>query len=85
MIKNLLLLVLICFGFFYAILIAFYGGIYTGFVFILITIGFASTIYMLDKKFNYRIIVYVWIAITVIAALTLLLQWVFILASLLKV
>jgi hypothetical protein len=84
MIKNLLILILICFGFFYSILIAFYGGFYISFVIILITIGLASTIYMLDKKFNYRIIVYIWVSIVVVAAITLFLQWVFNIANLLK-
>jgi hypothetical protein len=83
-IKKLFLLVLIVFGIFYSVLISLYGGLYVGFVFILITIGFASTIYLLDKKFNYRIIFYIWIAIVVVAAITLFLQWVFNIANLLK-
>ncbi|MEM5778494.1 MAG: hypothetical protein QXD43_04215 [Candidatus Aenigmatarchaeota archaeon] len=84
MIKKILLIILIVFGLFYSFLISFYGGFYTGFIFVLITIGFASTIYLLDKKVSYRIVVYVWIAIIVIAAITLLLQWVFNIANLLK-
>jgi len=83
-IKKLFLLVLIIFGIFYSVLISLYGGFYVGFVFILLTIGFASTIYLLDKKFNYRIIFYIWIAIVVVAAITLFLQWVFNIANLLK-
>lgn len=85
MIKKLFLLILILFGIFYSFLISIYGGFYVGFVFILVTIGFASTIYLLDKKVNYRIIFYIWIAIVIIAAITLLLQWIFNIAKLLKV
>jgi len=85
MIKKLFLLILIGFGLFYSVLISFYGGFYVGFIFILITIGFTSTIYLLDKKINYKLIFYIWIAIIVVAAITLLLQWVFNLATLLKV
>jgi hypothetical protein len=84
MIKKIFLSILLVFGVFYSTFIYFYGGFYVGFVFILITIGFASTIYMLDKKFSYRIIFYVWIAIIVIAAVTLFLEWVFNLANLLR-
>lgn len=84
MIKKILLSILVVFGILYSAFISFYGGYYTGFVFILITVGFASTIYTLDKKVDYRIIFYVWIAIIVIATVTLLLQWIFNLGKLLS-
>jgi len=67
-------LILIAFGLLYSILITFYGGYFIGFVLALITIGFAITIYLLDKKFDYRIIFYIWIAIIAIASLTLFLE-----------
>ena len=67
-------LILIGFGLLYSALIAFYGGYFVGFVIILLTVGFASTIYLIDKKTNYRIIFYVWIAIIVIASITLFLE-----------
>jgi len=76
-IKKLLLLSLILFGFFYSYLLSFYAGGFVSLIFVLITIGFASTIYLLDKKINYRIIFYIWIAIIVVAILSLLLNWTF--------
>lgn len=83
MIKK-IILVLTAFGFLYSIFISIYGGFYIGIVLALITIGFASTTYMLDKKINYKIIFYIWIAIIVVAVVTLFLNWIFNLAILLK-
>jgi asparagine N-glycosylation enzyme membrane subunit Stt3 len=67
-------LILIIFGLLYSIIIALYGGYFVGFVLALITVGFATTIYLIDKKFDYRIIFYIWIAIIAIASLTLFLE-----------
>ena len=64
--KRLSILLLFLFGILYSIYLSFEGGVFIGFVFILITIGITATIYILDKKIDYKIIVYVWIAIVTI-------------------
>lgn len=79
-----MLLGLIAFGFFYSLFISFYSGFYIGFVLMLITIGFASTIYCVDKRIDRKIIFYVWVAIITASALTLLLDFVFSMANLLS-
>jgi asparagine N-glycosylation enzyme membrane subunit Stt3 len=81
---KLALSLLILFGFAYSVFISFYGGFYLGFVFILITIGFASTIYCIDKRINRRIIFYVWVAIMTTIVLTLIVELTFSMISMLK-
>ncbi len=71
MLKDVLICILLFVGIIYSILLSFLVGLYISFILILITIGFASTIYLLDKKFDYKIIFYVWIAIIVTAISTL--------------
>ncbi len=68
--RKLSILLLFLFGILYSIYLSFEGGLFIGFIFILITIGITTTIYILDKKINYKIIVYIWIAIVTIAVLT---------------
>ena len=69
--KGLLsILFLFLFGIAYSIYLSFQGSFFIGFIFILMTIGITSTFYMLDKKIDYRIIVYIWIAIVMISVLT---------------
>ena len=68
--KNLSVLILFVIGILYSIYLLIQGGLFIGFVFILITIGISSTIYILDKKTDYRIIIYIWIAIVMIAVIT---------------
>ena len=66
---------MLIFGIIYSTYLSFYTSIYTGFVLILITVGFAGTIYMIAKKVSYKIIFYVWMAIIVFSVLFLILQW----------
>jgi hypothetical protein len=73
MLKWILISVLLLFGISYSIILALYTDLFVGFVFVLITIGFAATIYLLDKKFSHRIIFYVWVAIITTAVLILIL------------
>jgi len=84
MTKNLSIVVLLIFGILYSIYLSFYLGSHTGFIFILITIGLAGTIYLVDKKVDYKIILYVWIAIIVVAAIVLLIELIFQFALLLR-
>ena len=84
-IERLFILILVVFGLLYSFYLSFYLGAYTGFVFVLITIGFASTLYILDKKISYKIIFYIWIAIIVFAVLILFLELVFKTAVLFKI
>lgn len=73
---KLLILILAFFGITYSVyLAAFLEDFYVGMVFSLITIGLSSTIYILDKKINYRIIFYIWLAIILVAVVLLLFQW----------
>ncbi|MFH0928793.1 MAG: hypothetical protein V1818_00355 [Candidatus Aenigmatarchaeota archaeon] len=77
-IEKILILFLVVFGLLYSSYLAvFTEDYYIGFVFILITLGFSSTIYVLDKNINYRIIFYIWLAIVLVSSVVLLLQWVF--------
>jgi hypothetical protein len=75
--NNILILLLLLFGFLYSSYLFFYLGYYTSVVIALLTIGFASTIYVLDKSINRRIIFYVWIAIILVSIFILFLHWVF--------
>lgn len=68
--KRLSVLLFLFFGILYSIYLSFEGGIFIGFILILITIGITATIYILDKKIDYKIIIYVWIAIVTIAVVT---------------
>jgi hypothetical protein len=68
--KKLSILLLFLFGTLYSIYLSIEGGIFIGFILFLITIGFTSTIYILDKKIDYKIIIYIWIAIVTIAVVT---------------
>ena len=77
LIEKFFILILIIFGLMFSFYLFLYSGAYTAFVFILITIGLSSTLYILDKKINYKIIFYIWIAIIVIAILTLVLELAF--------
>lgn len=61
------ILLLFLFGIIYSVYLSFEGGIFISVIFILITIGITATIYMLDKKIDYKIIIYIWIAIVTIA------------------
>jgi hypothetical protein len=70
MMKRLSILLLFFFGILYSIYLSLEGSFFIGFIFILITIGITSTIYMLDKRIDYRIIIYIWIAIVTIAVVT---------------
>jgi hypothetical protein len=83
--KSLFILILVVFGLLYSFYISLYAGVYTGLVFVLITIGFASTFYILDKNISYRIIFYIWIVIIVIATLVLILEWAFKITLLFKI
>jgi hypothetical protein len=60
------ILLLMLFGLLYSAYLAYEGGIFMGFVISLITLGLASTIYILDRRVNSRIIVYIWVAIVVV-------------------
>jgi hypothetical protein len=85
-IEKLFVLILVGFGLFYSIYLSvFLGDYFVGFIFILITAGLSSTIYILDKKINYRIIFYIWLAIVVVALLLLLLKWSFEAFSMFKI
>ena len=73
---GILILLLVIFGVIYSFYLTFYvGDFYIGFVFILITIGLSSTIYVLGRSVSYKIILYIWIAIIVLASTVLLFQW----------
>jgi hypothetical protein len=63
---NKVSLLLLLFGFVYSAYLAFEGGIFLSEVIALTTIGLATTIYVLSKKGNNKIIIYVWIAIVVL-------------------
>ena len=82
---KLALFVLIIFGFVYSIFISLFVGLYIGVVLILITIGFAATIYCIDKRIDRKIIFYVWIAIISFSVLILLVGFVFNMISMLKI
>ena len=84
MIKRLGILIFLIFGVLYSVYLSLYIGFFPSFVFILITTGIGSTIYILDKKINYRIIVYIWIALITVAVVALLIEWVFKISILLK-
>jgi hypothetical protein len=71
-----LILLLAVFGIIYSLYLSVYiGDLYVGFIMVLITLGISSTIYILGKRVNYRIIFYIWIAIIVIAVVVLMFQW----------
>lgn len=70
MIKRLNTLLLFLFSISYSVYLSFQGSFFIGFIFILISIGISSTIYLLDRKIDYRIIIYIWIAIVTIAVST---------------
>lgn len=73
---GILILLLVVFGFIYSFYLTFFvGDFYIGFVFVLITIGLSSTIYVLGRSISYKIILYIWIAIIVLASTVLLFQW----------
>lgn len=79
------LFVLITFGLVYSVLISLYVSPYVGVVLILITIGFAATIYCIDKRIDRRIIFYVWIAIISFSVLILVVEMVFNMINMLKI
>jgi hypothetical protein len=64
--KSLSLIALLAFGLLYSAYLAFEGSVFIGLVFSLISIGLTSTIYILDRRLNSRIIVYIWLAIIVV-------------------
>jgi hypothetical protein len=68
--KSLSILFLLLFGILYSIYLAFEGGIFLGLITSLITIGLSATIYVLYKKFDYKIIVYIWIGIVTLAVVS---------------
>ena len=73
---GILILLLVVFGVIYSFYLTFFvGDFYIGFVFVLITIGLSSTIYVLGRSISYKIILYIWIAIIVLASTVLLFQW----------
>ena len=84
-INNLLIIFLLVFGLLYSSYLYFYLGYYTSVVIVLVTVGFAFTIYILDKSINRRIIFYIWIAIVMISMLIFLMDWVFSMTKFLKV
>jgi hypothetical protein len=82
--KNLSILLLFLIGILYSLYLSTQGGLFIGLVFVMITIGISFTIYMLDKKTDYRIIVYVWIAIVTIVVVTFISIGVFRMAELFR-
>jgi hypothetical protein len=64
--KSLSIFLLLIFGLCYSAYLAFAGSVFLGFVFSLISVGLTSTIYILDRRLNSRIIVYIWLAIIVV-------------------
>lgn len=82
--RGLALSFLFVFGILYSIYLSLYSGFFVGFIFILMTIGFTTTIYMLDKKIDYRIIIYIWVGIVMIAIVGFMIIGIFKLANLFK-
>ncbi|MBN2202564.1 MAG: hypothetical protein JW700_00025 [Candidatus Aenigmarchaeota archaeon] len=73
--EKILIVCLLVFGLLYSAYVTIYtNDFYVGLVLALVTLGFSATIYILDKKINYRIIIYIWIAIVLIAIIALLLR-----------
>ncbi|OGI11963.1 hypothetical protein A3K64_00630 [Candidatus Micrarchaeota archaeon RBG_16_36_9] len=68
--KNIGILLLLIAGISYSAYLSLEGGLFIGFVFTLITIGIASTLYMLEKSIDYRIIIYIWIAIVALVVVS---------------
>jgi len=54
----------------FSVFLAAAGGFFIGFVFMLITTGMTATIYILDKKMDYRLIIYIWVAIVTIVVMS---------------
>ena len=67
--KNLSILLLLLFGILYSLYLAFEGGIFLGLITALMTIGLSTTIYILYKRINYKLIVYIWVGIVTIAVI----------------
>lgn len=84
MIKNISILLLFLAGTIYSLYLSLQGGIFIGFIFVLITIGLSSTFYILNKKIDYRIIIYIWIAIVMIAVVTFISIGIFRMAEIFK-
>lgn len=53
-------------GLVYSSYLALEAGIFMGLVFTLMTIGLTATLYILDRKMSYRIIVLIWLAIVIV-------------------
>jgi hypothetical protein len=64
--KKISLLALLLFGLAYSLYLSTQGGFFMGLVISLISIGLTTTFYILDRRGNNKIIVYVWLAIVII-------------------
>ena len=76
--KEKIILLMLIFGLAYSFYVtAYVGDLFIGFVLVLLTLGLSSTIYALDRKIDYRIIFYMWIAIIASVICALLFNWAF--------
>jgi len=70
------IITLFIFGIVYSMLLSPYLGAYTGFIFIMMTVGFVTTIYIAAQKSGYGLVTYVWISIIIIAEIVLIMLFI---------